>query len=776
MPDNKKYVSDYPELLAEWDNERNVGLNPSDVTAGSHKIIWWRCKNKHSWKAMVKNRTKGIGCPYCSGRYVSSGVNDLATVYPELAVEWDYTKNGDLKPTDVSCGNGRKVWWICKQHGHSWQAIIGNRTLHNQGCPYCAGKRVIEGLTDISTTDPAIATEWDYEKNGELKPTQVSRSSNKKVWWKCSCGHSWQAIIANRTKGIGCPYCSGKQAITGVNDLATTHPELVKEWDFSKNGDLLPSNVTFGSGKKAWWKCFICGYEWQAVISSRAGSAKCGCPLCSNQTVVPGVNDLATSFPELLEEWDYQKNKGVSPDQVCSGTAKKVWWKCKKCGRSWKAEIRNRSQKGIGCAVCSGKACGTGVNDLATLYPWLVEEFDEKKNGFAATEVAAHTATIVWWKCSICGKSWRAAISNRTGFNRTGCPHCDREKKTSFPEQAVFYYIKKFFPDAINGYKLQSGRELDIFIPSINFAVEYDGNLWHTANGRDDLKNEECIEAGIKLIRIREAGLPKLNTSCICYDVGTNNIADLEKAIIGLLSYELNIHIEEINIDIQRDSLLIQSQYRTLKRSKALSVLFPEISEEWCFEKNGELTPDKVTAGSGAKVWWKCKTCGYEWRTSIGHRTSGGTGCPKCKKQIAHKKYMQQMLENSPSLQDAFPHLASEWNSEKNGSLTPENVAAKSSQKAWWICSVCGYEWEAIISNRTRLGAGCPRCANFKSRKQKKCRKILCIETQTIYDSIAEIERQIGINHTCIIACCKGKHQTAGGFHWKYADEDACFS
>ena len=676
----------------------------------------------------------------------------------------------------MSCGNGRKVWWICKQHGHSWQAIIGNRTLHNQGCPYCAGKRVIEGRTDISTTDPAIATEWDYEKNGELKPTQVSRSSNKKVWWKCSCGHSWQAIIANRTKGIGCPYCSGKQAITGVNDLATTHPELVKEWDFNKNGDLLPSNVTFGSGKKAWWKCFICGYEWQAVISSRAGSAKCGCPLCSNQTVVPGVNDLATSFPELLEEWDYQKNKGVSPDQVCSGTAKKVWWKCKKCGRSWKAEIRNRSQKGIGCAVCSGKACGTGVNDLATLYPWLVEEFDEEKNGFAATEVAAHTATIVWWKCSICGKSWRAAISNRTGFNRTGCPHCDREKKTSFPEQAVFYYIKKFFPDAINGYKLQSGRELDIFIPSINFAVEYDGNLWHTANGRDDLKNEECIEAGIKLIRIREAGLPKLNTSCICYDVGTNNIADLEKAIIGLLSYELNIHIEEINIDIQQDSLLIQSQYRTLKRSKALSVLFPEISEEWCFEKNGELTPDKVTAGSGAKVWWKCKTCGYEWRTSIGHRTSGGTGCPKCKKQIAHKKYMQQMLENSPSLQDAFPHLASEWNSEKNGSLTPENVAAKSSQKAWWICSVCGYEWEAIISNRTRLGAGCPRCANFKSRKQKKCRKILCIETQTIYDSIAEIERQIGINHTCIIACCKGKHQTAGGFHWKYADEDACFS
>lgn len=87
------------------------------------------------------------------------------------------------------------------------------------------------------------------------------------------------------------------------------------------------------------------------------------------------------------------------------------------------------------------------------------------------------------------------------------------------------------------------------------------------------------------------------------------------------------------------------------------------------------------------------------------------------------------------------------------------------------ICSACGNEWQAIIGNRTRLQAGCPKCANLKHRQQKKCRRILCVETNTIYSSIAEIERQTGISHSCIIACCKGKHQTAGGFHWRYVNE-----
>ena len=129
------------------------------------------------------------------------------------------------------------------------------------------------------------------------------------------------------------------------------------------------------------------------------------------------------------------------------------------------------------------------------------------------------------------------------------------------------------------------------------------------------------------------------------------------------------------------------------------------------------------------------------------------------------------MLEKAITLQAGYPNIAKEWHPSLNGEQTPNGIAAKSGKKVWWKCSVCGNEWQATVSNRTKQGAGCPECARLRSRNQKKCRKILCIETQKIYDSIAQIERELGISHSCIIACCKGKHQTAGGCHWHYVDE-----
>lgn len=200
----KVYVSDIPVLLDEWDFDKNT-IKPTEVTGGSHKIVWWLCKKQgHSWQAVIKNRAKGIGCPYCSGRYISEGTNDLAALYPELVDEWDYEKNGELTPHSVAAYSNKKVWWKCKLHGHSWQAMTQNRTKHNQGCPYCSGRRALVGFNALITTDPDIAEEWDYEKNDELKPTMVTRGSNKKIWWKCKAyGHSWQAIINNRCKGSG---------------------------------------------------------------------------------------------------------------------------------------------------------------------------------------------------------------------------------------------------------------------------------------------------------------------------------------------------------------------------------------------------------------------------------------------------------------------------------------------------------------------------------------------------------------------------------------------
>ena len=126
-------------------------------------------------------------------------------------------------------------------------------------------------------SNPEIAKEWNYEKNGNLKPEHFASNSNKKVWWKCNKGHEWQANIDSRTRGNGCPYCSGQYTIKGENDLQTLNPVLAKEWNYEKNDGLSPADVTPNSHKTVWWKCSE-GHEWQAAIGNRHRGN--GCPKC----------------------------------------------------------------------------------------------------------------------------------------------------------------------------------------------------------------------------------------------------------------------------------------------------------------------------------------------------------------------------------------------------------------------------------------------------------------------------------------------------------------
>lgn len=207
------------------------------------------------------------------------GVNDLKSVNSQLAKEWHPTKNGTLKPEHVTKASHKKVWWKCFK-GHEWEAVIASRAK-GVGCPFCSGRRAIPGETDLATIYPDLASEWHPVKNGEL-PTQVSKGSNKKVWWQCAEGHVWKAKPNSRTKGYGCPFCSGRRAISGKTDLATIHPELAAEWHPTKNGELTPNQVTKASGKKVWWKCAQCGNEWQDTVAHRSSGR--GCSQCKKTT------------------------------------------------------------------------------------------------------------------------------------------------------------------------------------------------------------------------------------------------------------------------------------------------------------------------------------------------------------------------------------------------------------------------------------------------------------------------------------------------------------
>lgn len=268
------------ELRSQWVTELNLPLEPEFVTPGSHRMVWWRCSKGHLWKASVKSRSCGCSCPVCANRAVLPGQNDLASTHPEIAAQWDIEHNGELTPQDVVAGSHKRVWWRC-EHGHEWLAAIYSRTTSGTGCPVCTGKRVLPGVNDLLSQFPELSLEWDYELNGELTPQKVSTASNRRVWWRCSLGHEWQAIVASRARmGTGCPYCAGRKVLEGFNDLASRFPKLAEQWASELNGGLKPNEVTTGCSRRVWWRCSE-GHIWRAAIYSRTGPKKCGCPVCA---------------------------------------------------------------------------------------------------------------------------------------------------------------------------------------------------------------------------------------------------------------------------------------------------------------------------------------------------------------------------------------------------------------------------------------------------------------------------------------------------------------
>ena len=194
-----------PDIAAEW-SDRNYPLLPTQVTVFANRKAWWKCKDcGREWNTLISTRSGGSKCPYCSGYIFSKGFNDLQTTHPEIASEWS-EKNLPLKPDEVNAKSRKNVWWKCRKCGNEWKSFV-NARVKGTVCPVCAEREVLAGYNDLATTDNQLLSEWDYEQN-KLKPTEVSRTSAKRAWWKCRHGHSWSMKINERTiLNKGCRIC-----------------------------------------------------------------------------------------------------------------------------------------------------------------------------------------------------------------------------------------------------------------------------------------------------------------------------------------------------------------------------------------------------------------------------------------------------------------------------------------------------------------------------------------------------------------------------------------
>lgn len=499
----------HPAIAAEWSTSKNGDLRPDQVSKGSTKKVWWECIEGHEWQSTVNNRTNlGRGCPVCTGQKRVIGVNDLAHTHPDIANEWHPSRNGTLTPQRVGKGTIRSVWWRCSR-GHEWKASPNNRVSGATGCPYCKGHKVLSGFNDLVTTHPDLCKQWHPTKNKDKDPNRMHPGSDEKVWWiGTSCGHVWQARVRARTTGADCPVCTGQHVVRYENDLSTTHPQLAAQWHPTENGVIAPESVSAGSDKKVWW-LGPCGHEWRASVGHRTRGR--GCPICGNDIIVSGINDLATTHPELAREWHSEKNGGLTPADVVAGNANKFWWRAD-CGHEWKANLSNRSRLGAGCPVCTGIQVLPGFNDLATRYPELAVEWHPSRNGeMTPEEVAPGSRKRVWWLGQKCGHEWEQRIQHRVRGH--GCIVC--WEPWSFGEKQIVRFIRDEFPNLTVNENFRGGflglLELDMYIPELKLGIEFNGEYWHdeardpSIRDRHLRKQECCDEAGVRLAVVWES-------------------------------------------------------------------------------------------------------------------------------------------------------------------------------------------------------------------------------------------------------------------------------
>ena len=510
---------------------------------------------------------------------------------PEISNEFNFEKNKPITPSDITVGSKKKIWWIC-ENGHEYHASPNTRLGRRSkgiigGCPYCSG-RFASPENSLLTCYPDIARELDEEKSG-IKVTELTQSSGKNVWWKCSEGHSYQSRVANRTKlGTGCKYCgtanNSPRAVSREYNLAVNHPDIATEWHSTKNGDLTPDSVTSGSKKVVWWSCKK-GCEWQAQINGRTNGR--GCPYCSGNKVGFG-NDLKSLFPEIAFEWDYEKNQPKRPEEFTQGSTKKVWWKCSK-GHSWDAVIHSRTGNGRGCPQCTNQSSRAEIRLLTELRYFFPSSQSRIKFEGREADIFLEELNLV---IEYDGAHWHKGKESK-----------DKEKSEFFE---------------LLGKRVIRVRERPLSSITSN-CIEVSDDIFTNKNEVDRvlsfiLSNFSSAIPSEKLVSIRHY----LNSS-----------------------------------DFQNDTEYKKylSYFPSPFPEHSLQELFPEVAREWHPTKNTPLTPRHFTSKTNSVVWWICNN-GHEWEAPIASRTPSKKnknrqrhGCPYCSgHRVSEKNSISSMF------------------------------------------------------------------------------------------------------------------------------------
>lgn len=700
----KRYIVDNEKLISEWDWEKNssLGLHPSSTSDGSHKKAWWICKKGHSYDAKIVNRNHGTDCPYCKGKKVLKGFNDLETWCKnnnrlDLIKEFDGSKN-NFTMQELTKGSGKEIWWICP-HGHSYSATLHHRINMNTGCGICSHKVFSEGNNDLQTTHPKIALEFDVVKN-KITPNKVmAGSNNKKYWFICPKGHSYKSTLLNRKKGRNCPQCMKEMHVSfpekciafylkkcGIEIIEGFHASFLNKMELDIF--LTKYQIAIEYDGRAWHKNIqrdlikdeLCYNNNIKLIRIREE----GCPnyesTSINYTIDFKRNDSleqAIKFiikiidPLFLDglEINIEKDRNdiyelLELNEKSNSLQDRFpqivnFWDAQKNGKLTPKQISFSSEKPIYlkcpnnhewlstahkfinspcCPICSGERILPGFNDLGTTHPHL-KKIWSKNNIKSIADYSFGSNALVKWICEKCNGEYEMKIIEKSSKN-FGCPYCNNRKLL-----VGYNDLKTRYPKIADEWSSSNSKNPNEVLPCSKEIV-----LW-------ECKNKHIYKAKILSRVSKNKGCPYCN-----------------------------------NIEV-------------LPGFNDLETCNYELSKEFDVERNN-LLPSKVVYGGKKVYWWKCRN-GHSYDSQMCEKIKGN-GCPICSNH--------RLLVGYNDLQTLNPKLASEFDNIKNVGKTPQDFFLKSGKKVWWKCSKCGHQWMAQIIKRSN-GQGCPEC--FKNRHTK---------------------------------------------------------
>jgi hypothetical protein len=383
----------------------------------------------------------------------------------------------DITHPNVSHGSTIKVWWQCQKYKEDeWQSSIASRTSMNSGCPFCSGHKV-SNRNCLANMFPKIAAEWHPTKNGHITPYDVSYGSNKVVWWQDSehKENAYKKAIFRKTRDACSMLHNHSKKVNNENCLIITHPEIIKSWHPTKNGNDIPANFTSGSDYKIWWICEY-GDEWKISINART---RYGCPYCSGKNL-NSRNCLAAMRPDIAREWHATKNGNKTPYDFTVGTNYSAWWLCNICKKDYDAPIIHRCSRGSGCPYCvNKKVCSE--NCLATINPKIAAEWHPTKNkDITPYDIVSGSHSKRWWMCSKNNQhEWLVSPNSRIKKNGAhGCPFCSRKSEqiiSDILKDSGFIFSRN---EPIINIIPSSRRvlKMDFYLPILNIILEYDGD------------------------------------------------------------------------------------------------------------------------------------------------------------------------------------------------------------------------------------------------------------------------------------------------------------